>query len=156
MRPLVNTRVPAKLSYELLHALGGPPDPVLVKDHRYVSVSACVAHACGVKGFFWIDVKTGVGLGAVALTTFDHLEADSLRLGSNGLSPTRIPAAARDALIDWLSEKELTPEHVDFIGSQGESLSLDASAFKPHVRYEPAGGPSFDCARASGVVARNV
>ena len=36
---LVNTRVPPALSDEVLNALGGPPDPVVVVDGRYVSMS---------------------------------------------------------------------------------------------------------------------
>jgi len=48
----------------VLEGLGGPLDPVIVIDHRYVSASACVAHACMVKAFFWIDTRTGIGLGA--------------------------------------------------------------------------------------------
>jgi uncharacterized protein YecT (DUF1311 family) len=148
---LVNTRVPAGLSRDLLEALGGPPEPVLVADHRYVSMSACVAHACFMKGFFWVDTRTGVGLGALFGARFEAPRA--LQLGSNGMSHTQIPTAARGALIDWLTENELTPDKVEFIGSRGDSSPLAAQEFQPRARYKPAvGGPSFDCSRASGVV----
>src|SRR5436190_12353556 len=49
---LINTRVPARFSRNLLDALSGPPEPVLVVEHRYASMSSCVAHACPMKGFF--------------------------------------------------------------------------------------------------------
>ena len=133
---LVNTRVPARLSRNLLDALGGPPEPVLVTEQRYASMSACVAHACFMKGFFWVDTRTGVGLGAVFGARSEA--PDGLRLGSNGISRTQIPAAARDALIDWLTENELVPDQVEFIGRGGDSAPLAASGFQPRARFKPA------------------
>lgn len=155
LRPLVNTRVPAKLSALLFRALGGPPEPVIVKDNRYVSMAACVPHGCPTKGFFWFDVRTGVGLGAVASTW--SFEPHSLRIGSNGILSTRIPTAAREALIDWLTENEVTPERVEFVARNGEVSPLDASNFQPRPRRTPpVGGPSFDCAQTFGPVQRAI
>lgn len=146
---LINTCVPAKLSNDLLDGLSGPPDPVIVSEHRYVSVSACVPHFCPTKGFFWLDTTTGIGLGAV----FGGDDSRTLKIGSNGMPATQVPAAARAGLIDWLTENELQPAKVEFIGSQGNWQSLDASGFKPRAKYQPAaGGPGFDCGQASGVI----
>ena len=63
--PLINTRLPSTLARDVTLSLDGPPDPVIVKDGRYVSVSACRPHDCGDKAFFWIDTRTGAGLGAI-------------------------------------------------------------------------------------------
>ncbi len=128
MGPLVNTRVPAKLSTRLREALGGPPDPVIVTDDRYVTISACVAHACPIKGFFWIDTTTGVGLGAVA-QNWQFLGPHSLQFGSNGIAAARVPAVARQALIEWLAKNDLHPEKVEFVGRQGVWETLDATMF---------------------------
>jgi hypothetical protein len=81
-RQLVNTRVPRTLAHEVLEGLIGPPDPVFVTDLRYVSVSACIPHYCPMKAFFWIDTKTGIGLGA-QFTRGIGAEPGTLRLGSN-------------------------------------------------------------------------
>jgi len=145
-RNLVETRLPAGLSDDVLAALGGPPEPVFVSGHRYVSVAACVPHDCDDKGFFWIDTKTGIGLGA-------HYAPEALLLGSNGLSAEQIPAPARQALIDWLTENALKPESVAFVGNTGARTALDPSGFQARASYQPpAGGPSFDCARASSQI----
>ncbi|MYN43540.1 hypothetical protein GTP23_00480 [Pseudoduganella sp. FT93W] len=42
---LVNTRVPSALSDYVVMAMGGPPDSVVVEDHRYVSMSVCRQHS---------------------------------------------------------------------------------------------------------------
>ncbi|MYN15166.1 DUF1311 domain-containing protein [Rugamonas sp. FT107W] len=142
-KPLIQTRVPAKLSRDVIAGLGGPPDPVFVVDKRYVSASACEAHACPEKGFFWIDTQTGQGLGAV-------IYDGELRLGSNSLAAAQIPAAARRALIDWTSANDITVTSVEFIDRTGASASIDAAQFKPAPHFEPAaGGPSYDCKAAA-------
>ena len=142
-KPLIQTRVPSKLSKDVIDGLGGPPDPVFVVDKRYVSASACVSHACPEKGFFWIDTQTGQGLGA-------DIYDGALRLGSNSLSAAQIPAAARRALIDWMSANNTTATSVEFIDRSGASASIDAAQFKPAPHFEPgAGGPSFDCKAAA-------
>jgi hypothetical protein len=123
MRSLIDTRVPAKLSAELVQALGGPPGPVVVKDQRYVTMSACVAHACPAKGFFWMDTRTGIGLGAVALT-WTHLGADSLRLGSNGMSAWHLQPDAKAALLTWLSEQSINPDVVEFVDVRGATSKI--------------------------------
>jgi len=139
---LIRTRVPSRLSDQVLSALGGPPDPVLIAGRRYVAVSACVPHDCPDRGFFWLDTQTGVGLGA-------HFAGDQLELASNGLSATNIPAAARKALADWLTYQELVPTSLAFIDRANQLTPLDAAAFAVPVPYQPAaGGPSYACTAA--------
>src|SRR5258706_15488431 len=107
--PLIRSRVPAKASELVLEGLSGPSDnPVLVVGHQFVSISGCVSHYCPALGFFWIDTRRGVGLGA----HFDPI-AQILTLGSNGLSGRRLPTEAKRALIDWLSEEGLQPARLD-------------------------------------------
>ncbi|MGI4844466.1 MAG: lysozyme inhibitor LprI family protein [Janthinobacterium lividum] len=149
-RRLVETRVPAKLSRLVLAGLGGPPGPVVVSGGRFVAASACVAHACPDKGFFWIDAKTGVGLGA-------YFGGTALQLGSNGMQAGAIPADARRAVLAWLAEQELRPMTVEFIGRSGKPTALPPASFTPPGQVQPRpGGPSFDCARAATPVEKAI
>ncbi|RFP10614.1 MULTISPECIES: lysozyme inhibitor LprI family protein [unclassified Duganella] len=149
-KPLIETRLPGKFSREVLPGLGGPPEPVFVADKRYVSISACEAHACPFKGFFWIDTQTGQGLGA-------NIIDGELRLGSNSLSAQQIPAPARRALIDWMSANDVAPVSVEFFDRSGASTSMDAAQFKPTARFEPAAdGPSYDCKAATTKVEKTI
>ncbi len=149
-KPLIETRLPSKFSREVLSGLGGPPEPVFVVDRRYVSISACEAHACPFKGFFWIDTQTGQGLGA------DIIDG-ALRLGSNSLSAQQIPSPARRALIDWMSANDVAPESVEFFDRTGASTSMDVAQFKPTARFEPAAdGPSYDCKAAATTIEKTI
>jgi uncharacterized protein YecT (DUF1311 family) len=140
---LVRDHVPAPLSDDVGRGLGGPSDPVFVTGHRYLRASACVAHDCGDKGFFWIDTRTASGLGA-------HLAGDVLRLGSKDFAPDQLPGPARQALIDWLTEQQIQPSRVEFVQGDGRSVALAAAGFAPRPHYHPAaGGPSFDCGKAA-------
>lgn len=147
---LVESRVPAALSREVLSGLGGPPDPVLVTQGRYLAASGCVAHSCPDKGFFWIDTRTGAGLGA-------YYGGGELRLGSNAIQAGRIPAAAQLAVTAWLRELELSPASVRFVSHTGEATTLPAAQFAPAARFRPtSAGPSFDCRKAATPVEKAV
>lgn len=140
---LVRQHVPASMSGDVIGGLGGPPDPVFVSAHRYLRVSACVAHDCGDKGFFWIDTRTASGLGA-------HLAGDVLRLGSKDFAFEQLPGPARQALIDWLTEQDIQPGSVEFVQADGRTVVLSQAGFAPRPHYQPpAGGPSFDCGKAA-------
>lgn len=144
-RALVQSRVPAALARDVLAGLGGPPGPVLVEAGRYMAASACVHHYCPDKGFFWIDSRTGAGLGAY------FAEAGSvLRLGSNAVDAQRIPAPAQQALVAWLGEYGLRPETVSFVSRSGRATPLPPAPFVPRSYFQaPRGGPSFDCGKAA-------
>lgn len=147
---LVESRVPAKLSRQVLSGLGGPPGPVLVSGGRFVAASACVAHSCPDKGFFWIDARTGAALGG-------YFSGTALQLGSNGMQAGAIPAEARRALVAWLGEYELHPMTVKFIGRSGRATPLPPASFTPPGQYQPrAGGPSFDCDKAATPVEKAI
>ena len=134
---LIHTRVPADLSTSVLEALSGPPDPVVVAEHRYVSMSACAAHACLTKGFFWIDTQSGIGLGAVAEVW--SFQPHMLRLGSNALSGRQFPAPAIGALTDWMSGQRIRPAVVEFVGRDGKVVPLDPANF-PVPHKQPGSG----------------
>ncbi|WLI87452.1 lysozyme inhibitor LprI family protein [Massilia sp. R2A-15] len=149
-RGLVESRLPAKLSADVLASLGGPPDPVEVADRRYVSVSACMPHSCPDKAFFWFDTVTGIGLGAA-------YHPDTLLIGSNGLGAGDIPAPAMRALSDWITDQKLAVASATFIGASGVSVELDAAKFAPRASFQPPpDGPSFECARASTAVEKRI
>jgi uncharacterized protein YecT (DUF1311 family) len=149
-KPLVNSRVPASLSENVLLSLGGPPDPVLAADGRYVSMSACRAHSCIEKGFMWVDTMTGMGLGAYYLS-------GKLQLGSNSLSAGNIPPQARAALINWLAEQDLITESAEFVDRTGKAQALEVASFSAPARFRPpATGPSFDCARAASGIEKAI
>lgn len=152
---LIDTRVPRRLSGDVYEGLSGAPDPVFVTDDRYVSTSAAAPHAGVWRGFFWIDTKTGVGLGGYFLDSADlgAFSIGRLRLGSNGLSPDRIPAPALAAVVDWLTFQKLKPTRVEFVGQRGGWLPLHVAEFQPRAEYEPnSRGPSFDCAKTFGAI----
>jgi hypothetical protein len=159
---MVNQRVPATLSKEVVDALWGSPDPVHVEEDRFMWMSACLPHYCPVKGFFWIDTRTGVGLGAVLTESYAPVTAEltgtgSLKLASNGMQYDSIPVKARRALTEWITELGILPVRVAFSGSTGEWKELNPAEFKPRQKYIPAaGGPSFDCGKATGPVARTI
>lgn len=149
-RELVNTRVPPAVSDEVLNALGGPPDPVVVVDGRYVSMSACRAHSCTEKGFLWVDTKTGIGLGA-------YYVSDTLHLGSNGMSADHIPVQARQALVSWLTDHDLQTESAEFIGRSAGRVKLDAARFSAKEKFHPPpAGPAFDCRLAASDIEKTI
>jgi uncharacterized protein YecT (DUF1311 family) len=145
-KALIKDSVPAKMAADLLAGLGGPPEPVHVLDQRYFSASACVAHACMDKGFFWFDTQTGAAVGA-------YLSERALLLGSKRLSSQTLPLFARQAIIAWLAENDIQPETVSFLSGNGQSNSLAPGDFLATQKYRASPqGPSFDCAKArSGV-----
>lgn len=139
---LIRASVPTQLAKDVMDGLGGPPDPVRVIENRYVSVSACVAHACMMKGFFWTDVQGGAALGAVV--------ADNVLLvGSKRLSGTALPTPARQALSAWLSDNDIEPSKLEFVNANGAVSPLARSELMPASVFRPRPqGPSFDCTRA--------
>jgi uncharacterized protein YecT (DUF1311 family) len=153
--PLVHRDVPDEIYNNLLEGLSGPPDPVYVVNNRYVSMSACVAHWCPMKGFFWTDIQSNVGIGAVWGDTYK--DRDRLTIGSNEFSHGSIPPEAKLALVNWLSENDLRPRKVDFIEKEGKRIQLKSTDFQPlEVFTPPAGGPSFDCLKASGAIEKAI
>jgi uncharacterized protein YecT (DUF1311 family) len=150
---LIHESLPAALADPVQAGLGGPPDPVHVNGQRYVWMSACVPHACGEKGFLWVDTRTGHALGADADCDYPgegQPWSCAITLGSSGLTLAGIPPQARQALRAWMTDQNLVPKSVAFAGPDGTQAVLDPAAYAPPARFRPpAGGPSFDCAGVS-------
>jgi hypothetical protein len=87
--------------------LGGPSDPVLVSDDRYVVASACVAHFCSDRGLIWIDA--GQQVAALAFIDIDQKpDGDNqphlwLFLGKH-LPDAQVPPELRQALTHWCED----------------------------------------------------
>lgn len=161
---LIHDSLPKSLADKVRPALGGAPDPVFVTEKRYVSVSANFPHWSHQKAFLWVDTKTGAALGAYA----EGRDADhgatplgdwryAITLGSVELTADDIPAQAARALRAWITDHDLALDSVEFMGRDGTVRQLDASAYAPRERFHPpAGGPSFDCAKASSPVEADI
>lgn len=146
---LLRAHVPPPLLKDVLSGLRGPPDPALIVDGRYATMSACVPHACLHKGLFWIDSRRDAGIGA-------YFGNEVLMLGSKTVSPRRLPVAARKAILIWLDEHELSPKVVHFV-TPGGGVPLDVRDFTPRTRFRPPPqGPSFDCARAKTRIEKTI
>jgi uncharacterized protein YecT (DUF1311 family) len=161
---LIHDSLPKDLADKVRPAVGGAPDPVFVKEKRYVSVSATFPHWSRQKGFLWVDTRTGTALGAYAEgrdvshgTTALGDWRYALTLGSLELTADDIPPQAVQALRAWITEHDLTLDSVEFMGRDGTVRQLEASAYAPRERFHPpTGGPSFDCAKASSPVESDI
>ena len=155
-RALIAATVPRKMVDDVLAGLGGPPDPVYVKDKRYFSTSACIAHACVSKAFYWLDSKRGAALAALLLDAGDD-GVSTLDLGSRSLSAHRIPAEAKSALMAWVADKSVQPGRVSFMDANGRRILLNAANFLHAESFTPSmNGPSFDCRRAATPVEKSI
>lgn len=163
---LIDSRVPAMISGNVRSNLGGPPSPFVVLGHRYTSTSACRPHSCLDKGFFWIDTLTGRGLGASIVADMATYLSPAfivpstptiLKLGSNSFGPSQLPAEAKQALIDWLSDENIHVDRVEFFqGNFAPVIVNDAELTARPTFAPPTGGPAFDCAFAHNDVERTI
>lgn len=151
MNSVVKESLPPSLSGAVLEGLGGPPDPVFVVGQT-LSVSACVAHSCPDKGFFWIDTSDGTAFGASAsLWGCDGGANIGLRcellLGSRRITSFQnIPALGKQALMEWMNENDIRVKVVRFIDAANKVTELDPANFQLKKRFHPSStGPSFDC-----------
>ncbi|XHS77774.1 lysozyme inhibitor LprI family protein [Burkholderiaceae bacterium UC74_6] len=147
-QPLVASKTHRSFAPELTSALSGSPGPVIVQQERYFTADACVPHACLMKGFFWLDMKTGAGLGAIFDGKYPEnegpLELDSMQIRG------AIPEGARLSILRWLGERKAIPTSVEFTDASGARQSLPVASFRPPQGFvPPSSGPSFDCTRAS-------
>jgi uncharacterized protein YecT (DUF1311 family) len=148
---VVESSLPSSLSGTVLKGLGGPPNPVFVV-RPTLSASACVAHSCPDKGFFWIDTANGTAFGASASLWGCDGGADiglrcELLLGSRGITSFQnIPASGKQALMEWMNEYDIRVKVVRFIDAANKTTELDPQNFRLTERFHPPStGPSFDC-----------
>jgi hypothetical protein len=144
---LIRSKLHSSFAPLVMAALGGPPNPVTVLQDRFFAASACVPHSCLEKGFFWLDTRTGDGLGAIIIVRYPG-NVGELRLDSKA-TRGELPEHARQSVIDWLDEQNIVAAAVEFVDATGISHSLSAVDFQALPRFDPpVGGPSFDCANA--------
>ncbi len=148
---VVEESLPPSLSATVLEGLGGPPNPVFVVGPT-LSASACVAHACPDKGFFWINTTDGTAFGASASLWGCDGGADiglrcELLLGSRRITSSQnIPASGKQALMAWMNEYDIRVKVVRFIDAANKSTELNPADFRLSERFQPPStGPSFDC-----------
>ena len=159
---VVEESLPPSLAVTVLEGLGGPPNPVSVVGPT-LSASACVAHSCPDKGFFWIDTANGAAFGAsVSLWGCDGGTDVGLRcellLGSRRIpSFQNIPASGKRALVKWMNENGIGVKVVRFIDAAGKTTKLDPADFRLIERFHPsATGPSFDCLIGRSQIERTI
>jgi tetratricopeptide (TPR) repeat protein len=90
--------------------LGGPPDPVHLEEDRFLWFSACRAHSCEEKGFFWFDLKEKRGIAVAAHYCFGGgrpAEKPSLYIVTRQYKRQEIPAEFERALGVWVKEQSL-------------------------------------------------
>ncbi|WP_442321497.1 hypothetical protein [Cernens ardua] len=154
---LIKASMPTRaFSQNLLESFGGPPDPVLIRENRYVSASACEAHECTEKSFYWYDTKTGIAVGAtlgdwqyhVHQNSFDH---PTLVVASNTATSLQLPEKSIFQIRTWLQQYRAIPAKVSFINRKGQMEKLPIALFLNNGIYQPSSkGPSFDCTQAYG------
>jgi len=159
---VVEESLPRSLSGTVLKGLGGPPHPVFVVGPT-LSASACVAHSCPDKGFFWIDTADGTAFGASAsLWGCDGGAEIGLRcellLGSRRIkSFQNIPALGKQAMMEWMNENDIRVKVVRFIDAANKTTELDPADFRLTERFHPpATGPSFDCQNARSQIEKTI
>jgi uncharacterized protein YecT (DUF1311 family) len=159
---VVEESLPPILSATVLEGLGGPPNPVFVVGPT-LSASACVAHSCPDKGFFWIDTASGTALGASASLWGCDGGADidlrcELLLGSRRIASFQnIPASGKQALMAWMNENGIRVKVVRFVDAANKITGLDPAEFRLTERFHPPStGPGFDCQIARSQIEKAV
>ena len=159
---VVEESLPSSLSGAVLAGLGGPPNPVFTVGAT-LSASACVAHSCPDKGFFWIDTADGTAFGASAsLWGCDGRGNSGFRceilLGSRRISSFQsIPALGKQALMEWMDENGIHVKVFRFVDASNKTAELDPSNFRLTEHFRPPStGPSFDCQRARSQIERAI
>ncbi len=159
---VVEESLPPSLSGTVLEGLRGPPNPVFVVGPT-LSASACVAHSCPDKGFFWIDTANGTAFGANASLSGCDEGADiglrcELVLGSRRITSFQnIPASGKRALMEWMNENGIRVKVVRFIDAANKTTELDPADFRLTERFHPPStGPSFDCQIARSQIERAI
>jgi uncharacterized protein YecT (DUF1311 family) len=154
--------LPPSLSATVLEGLGGPPNPVFVVGPT-LSASACVAHSCPDKAFFWIDTANGTAFGASASLWGCDGGADiglrcELLLGSRRITSFQnIPASGKQALMEWMNENDIRVKVVRFIDAANKTKELDPADFRLTERFHPPStGPSFDCQIARSQIEKTI
>ena len=120
-------------------------DPVLVRDGRYVLLSGEKGPYLGGRGFLWIDMQEGIGLGGFyfhptngeptpTLTVFSRQAREKI------VTLSQLPPAFEDDMIQWATAARVPPITTRyFIGGLNKRILLqhDEDYCRPAVGYPP-------------------
>ena len=148
-KPQLKKIAPPFLLKDVRDGLGGPPEPVMVDGDRYVSGSACRAHSCPDKAFFWVDTQTGISAVAAG-------GEDEVTLASFHFEKENIPAELRTAFVRWMKEEKLTSAKVYFRSKKPKRERLSMPENNVKVWSPPATGPSFPCEKAGSDIEKSI
>ena len=100
--------------------LGGPPTGIKYYDNRrYVTTSACEAHACPEKAFVFIDTKEKYVIGLIRKWDGEYYIISKTHKTFNDL-----PDMFAQAVNDWESEVDVKPTEIFFIGTDAELIKI--------------------------------
>jgi hypothetical protein len=106
-------------------------EPVLLRDGRYVLLSGLRGPYLSGRGFLWIDIQTGIGMGAFffhptngeptpAVTVFAR------QMREKALTMSELPPAFADDMIQWATEASVPPVTTRyFIGGLNKRILLE-------------------------------
>jgi hypothetical protein len=123
---LIRSKLHEPFAPLVMAALGWGFGPVNVLQNRFFSVSGCVPHRCSERGFFWLDTRTGAGLGAIIVKGYPN-NVGELRLDSKVIRG-ELPEQARQSVVGWLDEQDIVATAVEFVDATGTGHSLPAVA----------------------------
>jgi uncharacterized protein YecT (DUF1311 family) len=100
------------LSDSLYKVLNGSQDPVQIRDGRYVSVSGSMGPYLRGRGFMWIDMQDGIGLGGFYFHPTNGEPTPSVTVFSNQireetLRMTQLPPAFADEFYSWSADSKV-------------------------------------------------
>ncbi len=125
--PEITTRKylkPGDLRQDFELRFSGPPDDVLLREGRYLTLGGCIENACASKGMLWVDVKQNISVG-VLLDTWDEKNNFFLAVSKN-INFSNLPSEFYTDLKDWLISHEATPVTGELIGYDKKVVSLNS------------------------------
>ena len=131
---VVEESLPRSISGTVLKGLGGPPNSVFVVGTT-LSASACVAHSCPDKGFFWIDTPMEPHLvralpyGAAMEEPISVSGANSCGFATDQIIP-EYSRSGKQALMEWMNENDIRVKVVRFIDAANKTTELDPADFR--------------------------
>ena len=147
------TRSAEPLKSAVFERIAGVPGEVRIRDGRYVTLTACMAHACvGTHAFLWIDTVGGVVIGGLehdlfGAETYNFSHRESLliyskqfRSGDLDFHGRKLPAAFRRDFNDWIAYARV--EHNRWMANVSRRYLVGAEEPSPYIqfRFVDAGG----------------
>lgn len=111
--------------------LSGPAENVIVRENRYVILSACRFNSCPEKAWLWFDLKEGIAVGALVHYIFDgnYSRQPSLLLFSTQVDGQSLTEISKHDLKNWLSRLDLKFEKQRWLGKNGTIEEVNNRVF---------------------------